>query len=117
MTRPAATQRPHATASKLPFPVIVPQRRPGTKTRGFVRAYAPVLADSSVDQPTFLKFLSDLHKHAQASPIFDVVMVSAGLMGLYPDPMVFKPERFLNNGTFDCSKNDPSRYVFGFGRR
>ena len=31
---------------KLPFPVIVPQCRPGTKTHGFVRANPPVLGES-----------------------------------------------------------------------
>lgn len=37
---------------------------------------------------------------------------------MYPDPMAFKPERYIaEDGTFDCSTNDPSRYVFGFGRR
>lgn len=36
----------------------------------------------------------------------------------YPDPSAFKPERYLAaDGSFDCSMNDPSRYVFGFGRR
>ncbi|RPD57314.1 cytochrome P450 [Lentinus tigrinus ALCF2SS1-7] len=36
----------------------------------------------------------------------------------YPDPMTYNPERFLReDGTFDCSTNDPSRFVFGFGRR
>ena len=36
----------------------------------------------------------------------------------YPDPFAFKPERYLAaDGSFDCSTNDPSRYVFGFGRR
>ncbi|KAL1945441.1 hypothetical protein VTO73DRAFT_2292 [Trametes versicolor] len=37
---------------------------------------------------------------------------------MYPDPLAFKPERYIaEDGTFDCSTNDPSRYVFGFGRR
>ncbi|OJT05249.1 O-methylsterigmatocystin oxidoreductase [Trametes pubescens] len=36
----------------------------------------------------------------------------------YPNPSAFKPERYLAaDGSFDCSTNDPSRYVFGFGRR
>ncbi|KAH9851148.1 cytochrome P450 [Lenzites betulinus] len=37
----------------------------------------------------------------------------------YPEPSAFKPERFIRaeDGAFDCSTNDPSRYVFGFGRR
>ncbi|KAI0741852.1 cytochrome P450 [Daedaleopsis nitida] len=32
---------------------------------------------------------------------------------VYPDPMAFKPERFLRDGIFDCSLN----YTFGIGRR
>lgn len=36
---------------------------------------------------------------------------------IYPDPMAFAPERYMHDGVFDCSKNDPSRYIFGFGRR
>ncbi|KAI0669479.1 cytochrome P450 [Trametes maxima] len=36
----------------------------------------------------------------------------------YPEPFAFRPERYLRaDGSFDCSTNDPSRYVFGFGRR
>ena len=73
---------------KLPFPVIVPQRRPGTKTRGFVRAYPPVLEETGISQDAFLGFLKDLHKAAQASPIFDVVMIGTAIAGAYPDPIV-----------------------------
>ena len=73
---------------KLPFPVILPQRRPGTKTRGFVRAYSPILEESGVSQDAFLGFLKDLHKAAQASPIFDVVMIATALASAYPDPVI-----------------------------
>lgn len=73
---------------KLPFPVIVPQRRPGTKTRGFVRAYPPVLEETGISQDAFLGFLKDLHTAAQASPIFDVVMIGTAIAGAYPDPIV-----------------------------
>lgn len=44
---------------KLPCPVIIPQRRPGKRERGFVRAYAPVLNNCGISQDTFLKFLKD----------------------------------------------------------
>ena len=48
--------------SRLPCPVIIPQRRPRNKDRGFVRAYAPVMADCGISQDVFLKFLTDWHQ-------------------------------------------------------
>lgn len=45
------------TRQGLPVPVIIPERRPGSKHRGFVRAYAPVLLDCGIDQDTFMDFL------------------------------------------------------------
>ena len=82
---PAATK---TSTQKLPFPVILPQRRPGTKARGFVRAYSPILEESGISQDAFLGFLKDLHKAAQASPIFDVVMIATALASAYPDPVI-----------------------------
>ncbi len=35
----------------------------------------------------------------------------------YPDPMAFRPERFLKEGKLDTSVRDPSQMAFGFGRR
>ena len=46
----------------LECPVIIPQRRPHTKARGFVRAYAPALEDASIDQDTWMEFLEIFHK-------------------------------------------------------
>ncbi|KAH7060760.1 hypothetical protein B0J12DRAFT_737062 [Macrophomina phaseolina] len=74
-------------STHLPHPVILPQRRPGTKTRGFVRAYAPVLS-THVAPPMppddFAGFLGALHDAAQASPVFDVVLLASAVGGLYP---------------------------------
>ena len=42
---------------RLPCPVILPQRRPRQKDRGFVRAYAPILAECGIGQDVFLQFL------------------------------------------------------------
>lgn len=50
---------PPRPARRIPCPVIIPQRRPRNKDRGFVRAYAPVLADCGVSQDAFLKFQED----------------------------------------------------------
>ncbi|KAL8686279.1 MAG: hypothetical protein Q9218_007214 [Villophora microphyllina] len=73
---------------RMPYPVVIPQRRPGTKSRGFVRAYAPVVEEHNIDQETFLAFLKNFHKAAQASPIFDIVIVAAAIAGVYPDPLI-----------------------------
>ncbi|KAL8870763.1 MAG: hypothetical protein Q9174_003267 [Haloplaca sp. 1 TL-2023] len=80
--------KPSAPAQRLPFPVVIPQRRPGTKSRGLVRAYAPVLEDYNIPQDTFLVFLKSFHKAVQASPIFNVVTVAAAIAGVYPDPLI-----------------------------
>jgi hypothetical protein len=61
---PAPTQGKHF--QPLPCPVILPQRRPKDKSRGFIRAYAPVLGEcAGIDQQTFLDFLEDFHKSSQ----------------------------------------------------
>ena len=36
---------------------------------------------------------------------------------MYPDPMEFKPERFLKDGRINPDVQDPSAFVFGYGRR
>lgn len=50
---------PPQPARRIPCPVIIPQRRPRNKDRGFVRAYAPVLEDCGVSPDAFLKFQQD----------------------------------------------------------
>lgn len=47
---------------QLSCPVILPQRRPQNKSRGFVRAYAPALADCGIDQVAFLQFIKSMHQ-------------------------------------------------------
>lgn len=58
---------PPQTVQKLPYSVIIPQRRPGKKQYGFVRAYAPVLADCGVSQELFLQFLVDWEKTSKVN--------------------------------------------------
>lgn len=53
---------PPQPIQRLPCPVIIPQRRPRKRERGFVRAYAPVLADSGVSEDLFLEFLEDFDR-------------------------------------------------------
>ena len=66
-----------AARGRLPCPVIIPQRRPKDKSRGFVRAYAPVLLDCGIDQATFLDFLKTFHKASQVCIIPPACFVHA----------------------------------------
>lgn len=70
---------------RIPCPVIIPQRRPRTKARGFVRAYAPVLNDCGINQDVFLRFLKGWYLASKASPWIDVVYVAAGIVGFVPE--------------------------------
>ncbi|KAI9816919.1 MAG: hypothetical protein M1827_001564 [Pycnora praestabilis] len=70
--------------ARLPCPVILPQRRPQNRSRGFVRAYAPVLNDCGIDQATFLDFLKTFSKSSQASPWFIAINVAAFGVGFIP---------------------------------
>ncbi|KJK63850.1 hypothetical protein P875_00064666 [Aspergillus parasiticus SU-1] len=76
---------PVQTVQRIPCPVIIPQRRPGNKDRGFVRAYAPVLADCGINQDVFLNFLEDFFQASKASPWIEVVYVAAGVVGFFPE--------------------------------
>ena len=66
----------------LPLPVIIPQKRPGTKLKGFIHAYAPVLEDSGIDQPTWFDFLNSLQKCIKYSPTFHAVNGAVALAAM-----------------------------------
>ena len=69
---------------QLPSMVIIPQRRPHAKRRGFVRAYAPVLENCGIDQETFLNFLKSMLQSSKASPVFQVINIAALIVGAVP---------------------------------
>ncbi|EPS29232.1 hypothetical protein PDE_04181 [Penicillium oxalicum 114-2] len=70
---------------RIPCPVILPQRRPRNKGRGFVRAYAPVLADCGISQEVFLEFLEKWDKASEASGWIEIVLVAATIAGVVPE--------------------------------
>jgi hypothetical protein len=72
LTEPASTIAP-----RLSYPIIIPQRRPGTKTRGFARAYPPDLVDFGIDQQAFLRFLKNFHTASQSSSALHVLSIAA----------------------------------------
>jgi hypothetical protein len=80
-----ATPAPHPSQIvPLRYPVVLPQRRPRSKARGFVRAYAPDLAASGIPEQTFLHFLQKFDEAAKASPYFQTIFIAAGVVGFIP---------------------------------
>lgn len=71
----------------LQRPVVIPQRRPGARDRGFIHAYAPDLAEKGISQEVFLSFIQNFHAASQASPLLNVVFISAGVVGFVPEPV------------------------------
>ncbi|KAK8200360.1 hypothetical protein IWZ00DRAFT_42806 [Phyllosticta capitalensis] len=71
--------------TQLPYPVILPQRRPREKARGFVRAYAPSLSSAGIDEASFMSFLAAFHRESQVHPIFNVILVGTTIAGFVPD--------------------------------
>ncbi|TVY13109.1 hypothetical protein LARI1_G008984 [Lachnellula arida] len=75
---------PTTTTTQLPCTVTLPQRRPKFKTRGFVRAYAPALADCSISARAFLAFLKAFHSASKEDPWLHVVNIAAMAAGMAP---------------------------------
>jgi hypothetical protein len=71
---------PVQTVQRIPCPVIIPQRRPGKKDRGFVRAYAPVLGDCGINQDVFLAFLEGFSKSSKVSCHSFLSLLHGGMM-------------------------------------
>jgi len=73
----------------LDLPVIVPQRRPQNRARGFVRAYAPELEKVGIDCDMWLNFLDTFETASQASPWLNCINF-AGFAGMAaPHPVSF----------------------------
>lgn len=69
---------PNITVKPLPCPVILPQRSPRHRSRGFVRAYAPLLGEcSGIDQTQFITFLEEFDQAIKVNPVWDVINVAA----------------------------------------
>lgn len=79
--RPDAALDASAHHARIACPVVLPQRRPKERGRGFVRAYAPILADVGVDQETFLDFVDTFNKVIEPNPWLYAINL-AGLAGL-----------------------------------
>jgi len=70
--------------SQLSCPVIIPQRRPGAKDRGFVKAYAPVMETCGISERAFLDFLVGFDKSLELSPYIGLLELASGIVGMVP---------------------------------
>jgi hypothetical protein len=78
------------TASQAQLPILIPQRRPENKSRGWMLAYPPSLQQRGIGQESFISFLLEFNKACQASPALDAVNLAAFGVGFAPGiaPMV-----------------------------
>lgn len=63
--------------NRIACPVVIPQRRPGNKERGFIKAYAPILSQYHISQEQFHDFINALNKAIRASKLIAAVQVAA----------------------------------------
>ncbi|MCJ1445879.1 MAG: hypothetical protein MMC23_006384 [Stictis urceolatum] len=73
---------PGSLGQTLSLPIILPQRRPRDKSRGFVRAYAPLLSAIGIPEPTWLSFLASFDEAIRLGPVFNVINIAANTAGL-----------------------------------
>ncbi|KAF3385681.1 hypothetical protein DPV78_012436 [Talaromyces pinophilus] len=74
---------------KLEFPVVIPQRRPQSKRRGFIRAYAPDLANMGIDQATWLDFIETFNEASLANPWINALNLAAIATNALPTAIGF----------------------------
>ena len=57
--------------------VIIPQRRPDSRKRGFIRAYAPVLEIKGISEDVFLDFIATFNVASQANPLLQAINLAS----------------------------------------
>lgn len=75
------------TGGRLDLPVVITQRRPKARTRGFIQAYAPLLEGAGIDQPAFLDFIEKLNKAVQPSPWLQAINLASLAAQNVPEPI------------------------------
>ncbi|KAM3452464.1 hypothetical protein MY3296_004488 [Beauveria thailandica] len=79
------SQSPQMAPGPLSLPVVIPQQRPGSPERGFMAAYAPMLASAGLDQRTFLSFLDEFNTAVQGNKYLAGVQVVSFGVGFTPE--------------------------------
>lgn len=74
-------------SGRLDLPVVITQRRPKARTRGFIQAYAPLLENVGIDQPEFLDFIDKLNKAVQPNPWLQAINLATLAAQHVPEPV------------------------------
>lgn len=88
-TLPEAGQLQVFESARLEYPVVLPQRRPGDKKRGFIRAYAPDLQNKGIDQALWLDFIETLNESSLANPWINAINLAALATNALPSAIGF----------------------------
>ncbi|KAF1929842.1 uncharacterized protein M421DRAFT_4272 [Didymella exigua CBS 183.55] len=72
----------------LASPVLIPQRRPNKRARGFTPAYAPILDDFDVPKNAFLDFIITLNASLEPSPYLNAINLASFAGEASPEPLV-----------------------------
>ncbi|KAL6876954.1 hypothetical protein J3F83DRAFT_430846 [Trichoderma novae-zelandiae] len=83
----------------LPMPVILPQRRPGERARGFIQAYAPLLQEAGIDEATFIDFVKQLNMATAPSPWIHAINLAAVAAQSVPEPVTIAVSIAAQTGT------------------
>jgi hypothetical protein len=82
---PTAVSSPRAADYHLPGPVVIPQRRPGNKTRGFIEAYPPALEPFGIQQDEFIDFIKATNEAVRASKWLGAIQLAAAGTSFVPN--------------------------------
>lgn len=82
----AQARPPPNFSGKLVLPVVITQRRPNSRTKGFVHAYSPLLEDVDISQSAFLDFIDKLNKSLEPSPWLQAINLAAAAGHSVPEP-------------------------------
>ncbi|KAF3354380.1 hypothetical protein VdG1_07612 [Verticillium dahliae VDG1] len=103
------------THERMASAVVLPQRRPKNRARGFVRAYAPVLNTAGIDQATFLDFVDTFNKSLEPNPYLNVINLAGFAGEAAPDPFSLLIGLAVDVGTYALleadSRNRSSRFL------
>ncbi|KAJ4987843.1 hypothetical protein SVAN01_06723 [Stagonosporopsis vannaccii] len=81
----AALPRP---SINLTTPVLIPQRRPNTRARGFAPAYAPALSPFNISHQMFLDFIITLNASLEPNPYLNAINLAGFAGEASPEPIV-----------------------------